>query len=239
VGGTSALVVPPRLSEDDGGVPLRLLIADNAPTRLGVSLALAEREFVVCSEAETADAAVTAALDTRPDAILLAVDLAGGGIEAAARITAAAPGTPVVMLAPRFSRGQLVASLQAGALGYLVKEEVDPPRLAHALAAVVAGEPALPREVIVGLVEALRHTTSPLMHSWRLTAPDALGSLTPRECEVLDHLVDRHTTREVADRLSISSVTVRRHVSRIARKLGAADRKALLELFEQSPAQRA
>jgi DNA-binding NarL/FixJ family response regulator len=121
----------------------------------------------------------------------------------------------------------LVDSIRAGAVGYLLKG-MDPDRLAHALRGVVEGEAAIPRPLMAALVKELQT-------QGRRRTLIGLGSrveLTPREWEVLDLMCERLETRQIAERLSLSPVTVRRHVSEIVRKLGVADRAEAISLVE-------
>src|SRR4051794_28640403 len=100
-----------------------VLVADShAPTRAGLRLALEGGGFSVCAEAADADAAVEAAERERPQVCLLDVRIAGGGISAAARITARVPETAVVMLAATEDDLDLFDALRAGASGYLIKD---------------------------------------------------------------------------------------------------------------------
>jgi DNA-binding NarL/FixJ family response regulator len=122
----------------------------------------------------------------------------------------------------------LFAALRAGAAGYLLKD-MDPARLAPALRGVVAGEAAVPRMLVARVVEEFRSSerrpSLPLVRSRG-------ARLTAREWEVLELLRERLTTGEIAHRLGLSTVTVRRHVSSILAKLRVPDRRAMQQLLE-------
>jgi CheY-like chemotaxis protein len=123
---------------------LRVVIADDhVPTRTGVRLALEQGDMLVCAEAPSAQAAVSAALRERPDVCLLDINMPGNGIKAAAEISARLPETAVVMLTVSSADEDIFDSLRAGARGYLLKD-MDPARLPAALRGVLAGEAALP-----------------------------------------------------------------------------------------------
>jgi DNA-binding NarL/FixJ family response regulator len=210
--------------------PLTVLVADDhAPTRAGVRAALEEGGFAVVAEAGRADAAVEGALRERPDVCVLDINMPGSGIAAAARITGRLPGTAVVMLTVSREDDDLFASLRAGALGYLLKD-MDPGRLAAALRGVLSGEAALPRSLVARVIEefcsADRRPSLPLVRRRG-------AKLTAREWEVLELLREQRTTAEIAHRLGLRDVTVRRHVSSILAKLRVPDRKAMARLFEQ------
>lgn len=208
----------------------RVLVADDhAAARAGVRIALEDGGFEVCAEAADGPTAVAAALRERPDVCLLDVHMpGGGGIAAAAKIAAELPGTAIVMLTVSASEEDLFAAIKAGAAGYLLKD-VDPARLPFALEGVLAGEAAIPRRLVSRIVEELserRRRRVPLRERGG-------AELTSREWEILELLRDGASTAEVAERLGISQVTVRRHVSEVLRKLRVPDRGAAFALLER------
>ena len=211
--------------------PIRVLVADHdRASRSGVRLSLDGHGFEVCGEAGSAATAAEAAKRERPDVCLIESDLPGGGIAAAEQVLAAAPGTAVVMLSAAVDDEGLLAAVRAGARGYLLKD-MDPARLPNALRGVLDGEAALPRSLMGRVLEEL-HAIEHGRHSGELSR---LGvKLTRREREVLEQLDRGLTTAEIGDLLSISAVTVRRHISEILRKLSAEDREAALRLLRDS-----
>lgn len=205
----------------------RVVIADDhAPTRLGVRMALEEAGFEVCAEAATAPATVEAALREEPDVVLIDVHMPGNGIAAARQIVAQLPQTAVVMLTVSRDDDDLFHALQAGAKGYLLKD-IDPQRLPHALQGVLDGEAALPRGLVAKLIDEFRHRDQVGV---RPQGP--LAKLTSREWDVLDLMRHGTSTREIAQQLYVSPVTVRTHVSAILRKLRVADRATAVRLAE-------
>ena len=210
--------------------PPRVLLADPDPsTRAGVRLALITDGFTVCAEADSANTAVSCARSSHPDICLLEVALPGGGVSAAESIVEGFPGTVVVMLAAKADEDELLAAFTAGARGYLLKD-MDPARLAPTLRGVLAGEVALPRRLMGHVVEALRKRDRG-DHDHGLALARLGVELTAREREVLKLLDSGLSTADIAARLAISAVTVRRHVSEVLRKLGAPDREAALGLL--------
>jgi len=216
------------------GALTALIADDHAPTRAGVRGALVEGGFAVVAEASDAYAAVDAAVRERPDVCVLDINMPGSGIAAAARITEQLHGTAVVMLTVSRNDEDLFASLRAGARGYLLKD-MDPGRLAAALGGVLSGEAALPRTLVARVIgefsAAERRPSLPLVRRRGAT-------LTPREWEVLELLREELTTAEIAHRLAVADVTVRRHVSAILGKLRVPDRKAAARLLEEEPLRR-
>jgi DNA-binding NarL/FixJ family response regulator len=120
-----------------------MLADDHALTREGVRDLLELNGFSVCAEASDADGAVDAALRERPDACLLDVNMPGGGIAAAAAISSRVSDTAIVMLTVSSDRRDIVASVAAGALGYVLKG-TDPEYLVSVLRSAIAGELAVP-----------------------------------------------------------------------------------------------
>jgi DNA-binding NarL/FixJ family response regulator len=144
------------------------------------------------------------------------LEIPGGGIEAVRGICKASPGTAVVVLAGASDVDDLLAAVRAGAVGY-VPGGVDAARLRTIVRAVAAQEAAVPPSMVGDLLEELR-------------APKSSGgeTLTSREAQILGMLRRGHSTAAIAERLSISPVTVRRHISEIVRKVGVEDRAHLV-----------
>jgi DNA-binding NarL/FixJ family response regulator len=208
---------------------IRVLIADDHPTvRAGVRVALEEAEFEIVAEVGDADRAVEAAVAHRPDVCVLDILMPGSGISAAQRISAEVPDAVLVMLTVSRNDSDLFEALRAGATGYLLKD-TDPDRLPLALKAAMKGEAALPRGLVTKLVNEFRSRG----RRGRLTSVGPNGvELTNREWEVLDHMRAGLSTQEIANRLFVSPVTVRTHVSAILRKLRVPDRAAALVLMD-------
>jgi DNA-binding NarL/FixJ family response regulator len=212
-------------------VTVRVLIADDhAPTREDVRVALEDDpEFEVCAEAADAPGAVAGALRERPDVCLLDVHMPGRGVAAAWEIHARLPRTKVVMLTISRADVDLFAALQAGALGYLLKD-MDPRSLPRALHSVLAGEVAIPRELVSQVVERFRDPTARRREAF---AEGSAEQLTSREWQVLELLRQDLSTAQIARRLVLSPVTVRTHVNAILRKLQLSDREELRRHFSE------
>lgn len=207
---------------------IRVVVADDhKPMRAGVRGALEGHGFEVVGEAQDSRGAVEAVMRERPDAILLEVDLPGGGIRAAAEISDGAPNTAVIMLTSSSRDEDLLDSLRAGALGYLLKD-TNPDRLPYAVRGVLAGEAAIPRRLVARLVEEFRGRATRRLHIGRHGAVE----LTAREWQVLELLRGGLDTAEIARRLDVSPVTVRRHISALLHKLRVPDRESAVRLLD-------
>jgi len=206
----------------------RVVIADEQPTVRASVRRLLERDgFAVCREASDADGAVEAALRERPDICLIGLLMPGNGIRATKRIATALPETAVVILSASESRDHLVGAIRAGAVGYLLKG-ANEEELGSILRGVLAGEAAIPRKLVAQLVRELQ------THGRRRAIVGGSGraDLTAREWEVMDLMCKGLDTAEIAERLCVSPVTVRRHISGILRKLGVTDREDAVALVE-------
>ena len=206
-----------------------MIADDHVPTRAGVRAALEHGGFRVVDEVGSAPAAIEAAKRERPDVCVLDIHMPGSGIRAASEITAALPNTAVVMLTVSTNEADLFDALRAGASGYLLKD-MDPDRLPLALEGVLRGEAAIPRRLAARLLDEFRERGQrrrvPLLQQRGV-------DLTSREWEVFDLLRQGLTTRQIAARLHISEVTVRRHVGAALRKLRVPTREAALKLLRE------
>jgi DNA-binding NarL/FixJ family response regulator len=209
---------------------MRVLVADDhAPSRDDVRRALeCDERFRVCAAAADAAEAIQAAVRERPDVCLLDVRMPGGGLAAAWEIGARLPQTKIVMLTVSEDDADLVAAVQAGADGYLLKT-MNMRRLPDALDGVRSGEAAMPRTLVARLLGYF-HGREP---RWRrLITDDRLGGrLTSREWEILEMLAQGLATSDIARQLVLSASAVRVHIAAVVRKLGVADRAAAIDLF--------
>lgn len=206
-----------------------LVADDHPPTRAGVRLALETGGFSVCAEVGDAVAAVDAAVRFRPGICLLDIHMPGSGIAAADEIGTRVPEAAVVMLTVSQEDEDLFDALEAGAIGYLLKD-TSPLRLPEALRAVLRGEAALPPHLVTKVVSEFRQRR----RRRRVSLPGRKPvDLTDREREVLAMMRDGLTTAEMAERLFVAPVTVRTHVAAILRKLRVPDRRAAVELLQR------
>jgi DNA-binding NarL/FixJ family response regulator len=211
-----------------------LLADDHVGARAGIKGAIEPHGLRVVAEASNAADALRMALAQPPDICVLAVALPGNGIEAARQIKQSLPATKIVMITGSASDEDLFGSLRAGADGYLPMS-TSASRLAHAIRGVARGEAALPRALTARLILEFRERGT--RRRVNLPSGEADVELTAREFEVLERFRKRERTSEIAARLEISEVTVRRHIASVLRKLGMPNRRSAIELLEQAERQ--
>jgi len=213
---------------DSSVTQIRILLADaHAATLAGLRMAIGGDPFKLVAEVPDAAAAIAAAVQERPDICVLDADMPGGAIGATAEITQAVPSAAVVVLAGQRDDAVMLDAVRAGAAGYLLKD-INPERLRHALMGVMHGEAALPRTLVTRLMLELR------VRSHRRQLPIGAGEaaeLTAREWDVLALMADGASTRQIANTLKISEVTVRRHISGLLAKLQVPDRESAVAVL--------
>lgn len=185
-----------------GGGPTAVIADDHQAMRLGVRMALMRGGFDVVAEAADCAGAVDATVREQPDVCLLDIRMPGGGIEAAAAISASVPSTAVVMLTVSNDTDDVLASLRAGALGYLPKD-TRPDRLPAALCGVLKGEAALPRALVGRVLSEFRDVEAPaaLLRSDESCSDRVHGGLNPvLQLELLEDVRHVLLDRVLADR---------------------------------------
>ena len=186
------------------------LVEDNALYREAIAEVVdSETDSVATAFGSCEDA--LAALDggARPDLVLMDIGLPGmSGVEGARRVRERAPAAPVVMLTVHQDTDTIFAALCAGASGYLLKT-ATPDAIVAALAEVRAGGAAMDAQTARRVLD---------LFATRVAPRDAYG-LSEREREILLHLVDGRTKRQIAERIHLSPHTIDGHVRKIYAKL--------------------
>jgi two-component system, NarL family, response regulator LiaR len=196
--------------------PIRVLIVDDhAIVRRGLhGLLETVDDIEVVGEAADGDQAVRLAEARSPDVILMDLVMpVMDGITAIGEIKSRSPGIEIVALTSFIEEEKVVAALEAGATGYLLKD-ADERTVIEAIRAAHDGEARLDPAVAALLAERLR----------RKPARPPVDPLTERELEILGYLGRGMSNKEIASALGIADCTVRTHVSNILGKLGLASR---------------
>ncbi|MBX9696365.1 MAG: response regulator transcription factor [Cyanobacteria bacterium] len=209
--------------------PIKVLIVDDHPIiRIGIKRVFEnDREISVVGEVDTAEGAVSAAANLKPDVILIDIDLSdGSGIDAVAKIRGTKNSAGIIMFTSLDSDDNLLRSLAAGANGYCLKD-VEPKLLRLAISSVFSNamwfDPQIAPRVSVQFSRAFV--------SDRIQEPEECEydikkdtGLSEREREVLELLACGLSNSDVAMRLRISVPTVKTHVRNILKRLGVSDR---------------
>lgn len=200
----------------------RVLLVDDPVTRRGLAAALGRAGMETCAEAGDAEEAVALAATTAPELCLVGEGADGDAAATAAELVLAAPDAVVVLLVAAPDGALVLDALRAGARGCLPRD-IAPDRLGPALQGVLDGELGLTRRDLARVVEGL---LPGLGRPSRFE--EGVGRLTGREAEVLTLLRQGLGTAEIAERLHISPVTVRRHASKLMHKARVSGRAGLL-----------
>lgn len=188
-------------------------VDDHEVVRKGLRFSLlAFDDLELVGEAANGEEALRVCAELQPDVVLMDLRMPGmGGAEATQALVRDHPEVKVIALTSFQEGTRVQQALQAGAIGYLLKD-VGADELAEAIRAAHAGRATISPEAVKALVEAA------------MAKPDVGHDLTARELDALALLVEGLGNAEIAERLVISHHTARYHVSSILSKLGAANR---------------
>ena len=204
--------------------PIRvMLVDDHTMVRRGLATFLKVfDDLELAGEAESGETAIQLCAQVLPDVILM--DMAMPDIDGAAATRAIRQQFPQVQVIAltSFKEGDLVKNaLEAGAIGYLLKD-VSADELADAIRAAHSGRATLSPEAAQALVETSNQPAAPGL------------DLTERELEVLALMVEGLNNTQIAGRLTVSPSTIKSHVSNILSKLGVASRTEAVSLALRS-----
>jgi len=204
--------------------PIRLLIVDDhTMVRRGLATILKVFDDIqLVGEAESGEAAIMLCTEVLPDVILMDMSLTGiDGATATRAIRKKFPQIHVIVLTS-FKAGNLIKqALEAGAIGYLLKD-VSADDLVQAIRSAHAGRATLSPEAAQSLVETANLPPTPGL------------DLTEREREVLALMIEGLNNTQIAGRLTVSPSTIKSHVSSILSKLGVASRTEAVTLALRS-----
>lgn len=194
-----------------------LLVDDHTLFRSGLKLLLAQNPvYEVVGEATTIEKAYSLATASAPDIILMDIALPDhNGIEGTQRILGQVHAVKIIMISMYAKIDYVIQSLQAGAVGYIVKDST-PDILLGALASVTQGhyyfDPTVLNEIVQFLIDL--HRKSPAI------SDELYGRLTPREQEVMRLVVKGLSSKAIGEKLFISPKTVENHRTKVMDKLG-------------------
>jgi NarL family two-component system response regulator LiaR len=201
-----------------------MIVDDHSVVRSGLSTFLMTNDDMeLVAEVASGEKAINLCVEASPDVILMDLVMPGmEGATATRKIREKCPEIQVIALTSFKDKDLVQGALQAGAIGYLLKD-VSADELANAIRAAFAGKPTLAPEATEALIQATRHPA------------EKIGfDLTDREREVLALMVEGLNNNQIADRLVVSSSTAKFHVSSILSKLGAASRTEAVSIALQN-----
>ncbi|MFD5653432.1 response regulator [Streptomyces sp. NPDC127039] len=207
---------------------IRVLIADDEPMiRAGVRAVLATAADIdVVAEAADGHDAVELVRRHRPAVAVLDIRMPGlNGIDAAAEIRTAVPGTGVIMLTTFGEDDYILQALGGGAAGFLIKSG-EPEELLTGVRAVAGGAAYLSPRVAARVVAHLAATGAGTLAGRRSAARDRVAALTARERDVLALVGGGLSNGQIARRLHVVEGTVKAHVSSLLARLGVDNRAA-------------
>lgn len=193
------------------------VVDDHVVVREGVRAVLeASERITVVGEAGTCREAIDRIAATRPRVVVIDVQLPdGSGVEVCREVRSTHPEIACLMFTSFARDDALFDSILAGAAGYVLKQ-VKGADLVDAVVRVDRGESLLDPGVTGMLLDRLRNP--------RPVADPRMASLTPLEHQILGHLVEGLTNREIAREVNVSEKTVKNYISSILHKLGVARR---------------
>lgn len=199
--------------------PIKILVVDDHPIyRSGLVQVLREEaDFDIVGEGGDAAAAVDLAVRHGPNVVLLDISMPGGGISAVARILERVPAARIAMLTASEAEEDVTKALEAGATGYLVKG-ISGPELTAAVRNLAADKGFVSPELAMRMLKSAQNTAR--------TPPEKTGieDLSRREEEILTHLAQGKSNKEIAEALNIKEPTVKHYISIILQKLNVRNR---------------
>lgn len=199
--------------------PIRLLlIDDHAIIRQGIKALLRSRpQLQVVAEAGSGEEGIALCELHAPDVVLLDLVMPGmGGVEAARQIKRVSPRTQIIVLTSYHEDEHILPAIRAGALSYLLKD-IPPDELVEAVCKAARGEATLSSPVATLLMQALQGGAA-------ASALPEVSPLSTRELDVLRLIAEGISNAQIAEKLFVSEMTVKSHVSNILSKLHLADR---------------
>lgn len=207
--------------------PVRVVIVDDDQlVRVVLRLVIdGEPDLTVVAEAADGDAAIAVVDEQRPDVVLMDVRMPGrDGLSATREILTRRVPPRVLMLTTFDSDALVLGALEAGALGFVLKD-TPPPRILDAVRTVAEGNPVLsPTATARVIAAATGPRSSYARDSTREAARRQLAALTERELETARAIADGLGNPEIARRLHISIATVKAHTSNLFAKLAVENR---------------
>jgi len=213
-----------------------MLVDDHEVVRVGLKNFLQTHEdFEVVAEASDGEEAVSRALTTHPDVILMDITMPGvDGLEATRRLRVLCPQCLILALTVHDDKQYFMQMLAAGASGYITKQAAGDDLIA-AIHAIYAGnvflQPALARWLLEDYQRLARQSLLPPSHPTEVEEANIIGLdvLSQRERQVLELVAHGSNNQQIGEQLALSPKTIARHRERIMHKLNMHSRTELVK----------
>ncbi|HVU25824.1 MAG TPA: response regulator transcription factor [Opitutus sp.] len=199
------------------------LVEDHPVTRMGLAVMLnREPDFKVCGESDNAAAALTGINGLKPAAVITDINLkTSNGLELIKNVLAMSPGLPILVISMYDEALYAERAIRAGASGYMMKAEAAT-KIVEGVRMVMRGEVYLSETIKRKLIGCMRHHR----HQDSIRLP--MDTLSDREMEVFELIGDGYTTREIAQRLNLSTKTIDSYREHLKIKLELANGAELM-----------
>jgi two-component system vancomycin resistance associated response regulator VraR len=207
-------------------VTIKLLIVDDHPmVREGLAAMLSDcEEITLLDSCSNSEEAIQAAIEQEPDIILMDIRMKGkNGIETTKEILLLKPQLKIIFLTVFEDTESIRQALQSGAAGYILKH-VSREKLIETIKRVFNGETVIDQSIFHQIVDDYTRLSKKFAEKRKTPPRENIEELTPREQEILQHLVKGLTNKEISSATNLAVDTVKTHLRNIFRKFGVKNR---------------
>jgi two-component system vancomycin resistance associated response regulator VraR len=207
-------------------VTIKLLIVDDHPmVREGLAAMLSDcEEITLLNSCSNSEEAIQAAIEQEPDIILMDIKMKGkNGIETTKEILLLKPQLKIIFLTVFEDTESIRQALQSGAAGYILKH-VSREKLIETIKRVFNGETVIDQSIFHQIVDDYTRLSKKVAEKRKAPLRENIEELTPREQEILQHLVKGLTNKEISSATNLAVDTVKTHLRNIFRKFGVKNR---------------
>jgi two-component system vancomycin resistance associated response regulator VraR len=207
-------------------VTIKLLVVDDHPmVREGLAAMLSDcEEITLLNSCSNSEEAIQAAIEQEPDIILMDIKMKGkNGIETTKEILLLKPQLKIIFLTVFEDTESIRQALQSGAAGYILKH-VSREKLIETIKRVFNGETVIDQSIFHQIVDDYTRLSKKVAEKRKAPLRENIEELTPREQEILQHLVKGLTNKEISSATNLAVDTVKTHLRNIFRKFGVKNR---------------
>ena len=205
---------------------IKLLVVDDHPmVREGLAAMLSDcEEITLLNSCSNSEEAIQAAIEQEPDIILMDIKMKGkNGIETTKEILLLKPQLKIIFLTVFEDTESIRQALQSGAAGYILKH-VSREKLIETIKRVFNGETVIDQSIFHQIVDDYTRLSKKFAEKRKTPPRENIEELTPREQEILQHLVKGLTNKEISSATNLAVDTVKTHLRNIFRKFGVKNR---------------